>query len=209
MVIHKTDTVRTDMLLVRCKLAQPTGLRAMAQALCGDSSLGPHLRVTLDVAAWSPETQSACIYARPVTPSPLSADTIAATAALWQKHCPDATDIDVSRLQAVQEIAGASAGQTATRHYFVETDVDSGWDDEMDRWYGQEHLPGLASVPGTVLARRFINHDSGPRSHGCYALVTEEALNSPPWLAVRGTEWSSRVRPHFVNTRREMMRIEG
>jgi len=200
-----TDTVRTDMLLVRCKLAQATDLRAMAQALCGDSPHG----LQVDMAAWSPETQWAYVYVRPAAPALLPAEITAALAAQWRKHCPAATDIDVSRLELAQGIAGASAGQTATRHYFVETDVDSGWADEMDRWYSQEHLPGLAAVPGTVTARRFINHDSGPRSHGCYALVTEDALNSPPWLAVRGTEWSSRVRPHFVNTRRDMMRISG
>jgi len=32
------------------------------------------------------------------------------------------------------------------------------------------------------------------------------AFNSAPWLAVRGTPWSSRVRPHFIHTRRTMYR---
>jgi hypothetical protein len=58
-----------------------------------------------------------------------------------------------------------------------------------------------------VHAARLLNHDHGPLSLACYDLVIPETLGSPPWLAVRGTAWSSRVRPHFTNTRRTMFTI--
>lgn len=61
----------------------------------------------------------------------------------------------------------------------------------------------MAGVPGTVRAGR------SPRHHACYGLRTQETLGSPPWLAVRATDWSSRVRPAFRNTKRTMFRRVG
>ena len=75
---------------------------------------------------------------------------------------------------------------------------------EISAWYDQEHMPGLAAVPGCAHAQRMLNHDHGPLSLACYDLVTEAALNSPPWLAVRATAWSDIARPHFTNTKRTM-----
>lgn len=110
----------------------------------------------------------------------------------------------VSPLQPVFHRAGAAAGDVARWHYVVETDPQPGWHDEIATWYDQEHMPGLAAVPGCVQALRALNHGHGPRSLACYDLVAPEVLGSPPWLAVRGTAWSSRTRPHFSNTRRTM-----
>jgi hypothetical protein len=36
--------------------------------------------------------------------------------------------------------------------------------------------------------------------------VSPQVLERPEWLAVRHTEWSDRVRPHFRNTVRVMFR---
>jgi hypothetical protein len=48
--------------------------------------------------------------------------------------------------------------------------------------------------------------DGTPRYHSCYDLVSPTVLERREWLAVRHTEWSSRVRPHFRNTVRVMFR---
>jgi len=114
--------------------------------------------------------------------------------------------VKVTRLAAMASVAGASSGEAAPWHYVVETDVLPEREADFNAWYEQEHLPGLASVPGTVRATRYRNVDGHPRYHACYDLVRPETLGSPPWLAVRGTAWSSRVRPAFVNTRRTMFR---
>ncbi len=113
---------------------------------------------------------------------------------------------EVLRLAAMTRVAGASAGEAAPWHYVVETDVQPGCEEDFNAWYEQEHLPGLASVPGTVRAMRYRNVDGHPRYRACYDLVRAEILGSPPWLAVRATPWSGRVRPTFVNTRRTMFR---
>ncbi|MGE8612523.1 MAG: hypothetical protein ACN6PF_09480 [Achromobacter veterisilvae] len=109
-------------------------------------------------------------------------------------------------LHKTLDLPGASAGQDAPWHYIVETDVLPEAEADLNAWYDQEHLPGLASVPGTVRALRYECRDEAPRYLACYDLHTRETFGSPAWLAVRATDWSSRVRPSFRNTRRTMFR---
>ncbi|MEN5068415.1 hypothetical protein [Achromobacter aegrifaciens] len=109
-------------------------------------------------------------------------------------------------LHLTLDLAGASAGQDAPWHYIVETDVLPEADADLNAWYDQEHLPGLASVPGTVRAMRYECRDESPRYLACYDLHTRETFGSPPWLAVRASDWSGRVRPSFRNTRRTMFK---
>lgn len=115
----------------------------------------------------------------------------------------------VARLTCTVERQGASAGQEAPWHYAVSTDVEPEAEADFNAWYDNEHLLGLAAVPGTVRAMRYLDPVGSPRYHACYDLATREAFNSPPWLAVRGTDWSSRVRPSFRNTRRTMYERVG
>ena len=114
--------------------------------------------------------------------------------------------VSVIRLESVFDSAGASRGQAAPIHYVVETDVVPEHEADLNAWYDTEHMPGLSACPGSVRARRFRNPDGSPRYHSCYDLASTETLGSEPWLAVRHTEWSSRVRPHFRNTNRTMFR---
>jgi hypothetical protein len=114
---------------------------------------------------------------------------------------------DATVMRPVQHIEGASYGKAAFWHYIVETDVVPDMGADLNAWYNEEHLPGLASVPGTTRAQRFMGSDGGPRYHACYDLETAETFGSPKWLAVRATDWSSRVRPAFRNTQRTMFKI--
>ncbi|HBP27889.1 DUF4286 family protein [Advenella sp. FME57] len=128
-------------------------------------------------------------------------DTLAAAIA---QHYPNAsTDL----LQLTLDLRGQAWDKTATWHYVVETDVDATAEADFNDWYTQEHMPGLAAVPGTVRAMRLHNRDGAPRYHALYLLQAQDIFGSPQWLAVRGTEWSSRVRPHFKNTKRTMFNI--
>ncbi|CAP41061.1 DUF4286 family protein [Bordetella petrii] len=109
-------------------------------------------------------------------------------------------------LALTTDVAGQAAGQPAPWFYVVETDIKAGAEIDFDRWYEEEHLPGLAAVPGTVRARRYLAREGSPRYYACYDLASRETFGSPPWLAVRATDWSSRVRPNFINTKRTMFR---
>lgn len=120
-------------------------------------------------------------------------------------------EMSITSLACTNTIRGESWGQAAPWHYVVETDVERGCEDEMNAWYDQEHLPGLAAVPGTVCAMRMLNVstsglDGSPLYHACYQLTNQDVFGSKPWLSVRGTEWSSRVRPTFRNTKRTLFR---
>lgn len=115
-------------------------------------------------------------------------------------------EIEVSRLTGLRAYAGPSAKELAPYHYVVRTDVAPGGEDELERWYDEEHMPKLAAVPGVVMAQRLVSLDAGPKYYACYDLVSPETLKSPPWLAARGTDWSERVRPTFRHTRRIVSR---
>ena len=144
------------------------------------------------------DTEEGCAYAAPIEEQEAWRLGQTAGAAL-----PRATE---SRLSLLMDLPGASAAAEAPYRYVVETDVLAECEADFNAWYDREHLPGLASVTGTVRAMRFRNLDDHPRYHACYDLVGRETLGSPPWLAVRGTPWSDRVRPAFFNTRRTMFR---
>ena len=115
-------------------------------------------------------------------------------------------EIAAARLAPLFDSPGASRDAEPVFHYVVETDVEETHEPDLNAWYDSEHMPGLAACPGSVRARRFRNPDGSPRYHSCYDLVSTETLGSKPWLAVRNTPWSDRVRPHFRNTKRTMFR---
>lgn len=193
----------TDFILVRCTLADATGLAQAAREFCTIDALP----LALHRAAWSDQAHLAYVYARLTAPIAVTDPQLAALSLRWRQVCPPAAASDVSRLALAFDAPGHASGQSASHHYVVETDPEPGWADEIARWYDLEHMPGLAAVPGCIHARRLLNHDSGPLSLACYDLESDQTLASPAWLAVRGTAWSDRARPHFTNTRRNMMRV--
>jgi hypothetical protein len=142
------------------------------------------------------EGDAACVYAGPAQR--------AAVAGILPVGAEPSTWV------CVQQVAGASAGSDAPWHYVVETDVLPAHEADFNAWYEQEHLPGLAAVPGTVGASRFVREGpGGPRYRACYDLASIETFGSVPWLAVRDSAWSSRVRPAFRATRRIMFERVG
>lgn len=194
----------TDCLLLQFTMAStPTeGVAASAAKWCADSGLHlQRLACTQDGAAY--------LYARLPQRTLLGEEALPPLATALGQGIPAARDICVSRLQQVYTAPGQSRDASPVFHYVVETDPETGWREELERWYDEEHMPGLASVPGCILAQRYYNHDQGPLSLACYDLVSEQVLGSPPWLAVRGTAWSDIVRPHFTNTKRTMFRALG
>jgi 2-pyrone-4,6-dicarboxylate lactonase len=124
----------------------------------------------------------------------------------WRGYAVGDQDLPApwTELIPLVDVAGASHGQTAAYHYVVETDIPDQARDDFNAWYETEHMPGLARVPGTIRARRYLRKTGGPRYVACYDLLTPVALERPEWLAVRHTPWSDRVRPLFMNTRRIM-----
>lgn len=185
--------------------APPAACWLLARAQPGDALPAvPAASVARDFRS----TPAGLVY-RFVEPSPAATDPGTALA-------PDALAAWLL-LEPVQVLDGHSAGRAARWRYIVETDIEPDAQADFNAWYQREHLPGLASVPGVARAARFRIHlpatagsGPGPRAIpspawlAAYDLVDPAAFNSPPWLAVRATDWSSRVRPSFRNTRRTM-----
>ena len=74
-------------------------------------------------------------------------------------------------------------------------------EDELNRWYDQEHIPALAGVPGCLMARRYritsVNSDGRQRYLALYHLTSPEVCSSDAWKKAANTEWTARVRPYF------------
>jgi len=171
-----------------------------AQAVIARSLAG----AALQRAAHQPEAGCYAYYALEAPATLGARATAELEAALRASGETALAQCHVSRLQLVMRREGPSATARAPVHYVVEMDPEDGWRGELFRWYDEEHLPGLASVPGTVRAERYLNLDHGPLSLACYDLTEASVMGCPAWLAVRATEWSARVRPHFTHTKRTM-----
>lgn len=170
-------------------------------------ALRQHLAPMRLHAAWSTDESRLYVYACADTRRMQTAADAQALGQSLSSACGGLSSLRVSRLERAFDVAGASGGQLPAFHYAVEMDPEAGWGDQLFDWYDTEHMPGLAKVEGCIRATRYLNHDHGPLSLACYDLLMTEALGSPPWLAVRGTEWSSRMRPHFTHTIRTMFGV--
>src|SRR3546814_2828927 len=79
-----------------------------------------------------------------------------------------------------------SSDLPAPWHYIVETDIAPQAEQDFNDWYGNEHLPGLAAVPGTVSARRYLARPAQPKYYASYDLETLETFGSASWLVELG-----------------------
>lgn len=107
-------------------------------------------------------------------------------------------------LDPLSALVGASAGAPVGCLLTVEVDVLPEHEADLNAWYEQEHLPGLASVPGTIRAARYRRQSGARRYLASYHLTDAATVRSPAWLAVRATPWSDRVRACFVDPRRTL-----
>ncbi|MGJ7603399.1 hypothetical protein ACSFA7_03580 [Variovorax sp. LT1R20] len=191
---------RFVLLQMRTAPAAASRIDADVRAFCAAHAT----TLALHRAASSLDGSQAYVYLKSHGSQALDGDAMAAT---FQAQCDWASELRASPLEPMLGIEGASAGERPRFHYVVETDPETGWLDEISRWYDTEHMPGLAAVRGCVRAMRFLNRGAGPLSLACYDLQREDVLGSPPWLAVRATAWSGIARPHFTNTKRTMFRV--
>ena len=197
--------IATDALLIRATLSRADKLGEFAAQV--SRALPAELLISTLQLGHEPTTQVVYVYAHLSVTTTVEKSVATTIENAMSTRFPGLQNMRVCRLQKVFDIAGASCGRLANFHYVVETDADEGWFTELGEWYDQEHMPGLAAVPGCIHAARYLNHDHGPRSHACYALEGAEARGSPPWMAMTNSEWSSRVRPHFTNTIRTMFQV--
>jgi hypothetical protein len=78
----------------------------------------------------------------------------------------------------------------------VHCDPEPTLEEELNAWYDTEHLPERAAIDGFATALRFTSLGDGPRYLAVYDLADLDVLNSKPYLAVSGpnfSPWTKRV----------------
>ncbi len=77
--------------------------------------------------------------------------------------------------------------------FFACGDVPAEHEEELNRWYDEEHIPLLARVPGVLGARRFRASAGTPRYVALYDLADPESPSRPEWQAALATPWAQRI----------------
>jgi len=82
----------------------------------------------------------------------------------------------------------------------VMVDVAPEYEEELNRWYDQEHIPERMAIPGFVRARRFVALEGRPKYLALYDLENADVLQSKEYrnrLNQGATEWTRRMQPLF------------
>ena len=87
-------------------------------------------------------------------------------------------------VRRVQFAAEPAIGQV---HFFdgllmVWVDVDPEYEAELHRWYDEEHIQRLLSVPGFRSAGRYVALKGGPKNLVLYELESIEVLHTAAFL---------------------------
>jgi hypothetical protein len=106
------------------------------------------------------------------------------------------------------------ANKKGTGLLMVWVDVPADKDDEFNRWYNEEHLQELLSIPGVLNAARYEAVRSGPKHLACYELESPDVVESDAFKNRKPSEWAQRIGPqvigtNFINNVYEMIHPKG
>jgi hypothetical protein len=82
----------------------------------------------------------------------------------------------------------------------VMVDVAPEHEEELNRWYEEEHIPERMAIPGFVRARRFVALEGRPKYLALYDLESVDVLHSKEYrhrLNQGATEWTRRMQAFF------------
>jgi hypothetical protein len=83
---------------------------------------------------------------------------------------------------------------------------EEGYDDSLNRWYEEEHIPERLSCPGFLGVRRFKTVEGTPAYLALYDLDSPEAVHSPQYRRHKDnpTPWTADVESHLAEFRRDV-----
>ena len=119
----------------------------------------------------------------------------------WSKRMT-AKSKRICRFEALQMPPGNQrAPASAPALLIVSMNVTPEAEADFNAWYDKEHIPALSKVEGCLSARRFsiVNSasDGNQRYLAVYHLGAPGVCSSDAWKKAVDTEWTARVRPHF------------
>ena len=113
----------------------------------------------------------------------------------------------ICRLEAEQTLPGRQAApENAGGLLMNAMNVAPEAEAEFNKWYDEEHIPALAAVPGCLCARRFRTNGGTHKYLALYHLTEPEVQASPAWKKAVDTPWTAKVRPHFRDHLRIVLR---
>ena len=92
------------------------------------------------------------------------------------------------------------ANKRGTGLLMVWVDVPAEKEKEFNRWYNEEHLAELLSIPGVLNAARYEAVKSGPKHLACYELESPAVVDSPGFKNRQPTAWGKRMGPRVIGT---------
>ena len=82
----------------------------------------------------------------------------------------------------------------------VWADVPGDVEEEFNRWYNEEHLAELLSVPGVLNAARYEATSSGPKHMAVYELESPAVIETDAFKNRPRTEWGKKVSPTVIGS---------
>ena len=89
----------------------------------------------------------------------------------------------------------------------VRIDVEPAMEEELNRWYNEEHITGLLKVPGVLWAKRGINTGKGPKYIAVYEHESIDVQHSEAYRKVTQTEWTRKLEPHLLKRERDVYEL--
>ena len=92
------------------------------------------------------------------------------------------------------------ANRKGTALMMVAADIPADREEDFNRWYNEEHLKELLSVPGILNAARYEAVRSGPKHLACYELESVAVIETDAFKNRPRTEWGARVSPSIIGS---------
>ena len=86
-------------------------------------------------------------------------------------------------------------------------DIKPEMEEELNRWYNEEHIPNLLKVPGILWAKRGINTGDGLKFIAVYEHENINVQHSDAYKKAVSTEWSRKLKPHRLKAEREVYEL--
>ena len=124
----------------------------------------------------------------------------------WSKHmtakCQRICRFEAEQTLPGQQAAPADAGAMMMFAMNIPAEVEA----EFNAWYTEEHLPALVGVPGCLMGRRFKMVGGTHRYLSMFHLSAPEVQASDAWKKAAGTPWTAKMRPHYRDPLRLVLR---
>ncbi len=92
------------------------------------------------------------------------------------------------------------ANRKGTAMMMVGADIPADKEEDFNRWYNEEHLKELVSVPGILNAARYEAVRSGPKHLAVYELESIAVIETDAFKNRPRTEWGARVSPSIIGS---------